>query len=157
MLVRDLMTHDPVTARPQTPVEDIADLLLAHRINGVPVVDQNNRVLGVVTAADLVYRAADEPVEPRRSFWKENFWVSFLDREGNRPGKSEGHSAADVMTRAVHSVAPDDAPAVAARLMADFRLTSLPVIEAGVLVGVISRIDLVRRLPDIVNLSEQED
>ncbi|EQD30405.1 CBS domain-containing protein, partial [mine drainage metagenome] len=49
-----------------------------------------------VTVADLVHRAADEPLEPRESFWKENFWVSFLDRDGNCPCKAEGRTAADV-------------------------------------------------------------
>lgn len=157
MQIRNLMTPDPVTVRPETTVGDVASLLLAHRINGVPVVDQNHRLLGVVTAADLIHRAADERLEPRKSFWKENFWVSFLDREGNRPGKAEGHTAADVMTRDVHSVASDDSPVVAARLMLDFRLTSPLVIEAGAVVGVISRIGLVRRLPDLLNPSNKEN
>ena len=67
MLIRDLMTPDPVVVHPETPVEEIAGLLLAHRINGVPVVDENRRLLGVVTAADLVYRAADERLGPRES------------------------------------------------------------------------------------------
>ena len=151
MLIRDLMTPDPVIVRPETPVEDIAGLLLAHRINGVPVVDENRRLLGVVTAADLIHRAADERLEPRESLWKENFWISFLSPEGTHPGKAEGHTAAEVMTREVHSVAPDDHPLVAARLMADHRLTSLPVIEADVVIGVISRIDLLRRLHELEN------
>ena len=51
MLIRNFMTPDPVTVQPETPVEDIAKLLLAHRINGVPVVDGVGRLLGVVTAA----------------------------------------------------------------------------------------------------------
>ncbi len=105
MLIRDLMTPDSVTVRPETTVEEVARLMLAHRINGVPVVDE--------TAADLIYRAADDRLEPRESFWKESFRVSFLDREGNRPGKAEDHTAADVMTRDVYSVAQDD-PLVAA-------------------------------------------
>ena len=151
MLIRDLMTPDPVVVRPETPVEAIAGLLLAHRINGVPVVDEARHLLGIVTAADLIHRAADERLEPRESVWKENFWISFLSPEGARPGKAEGRTAAEVMTREVHTVAPDDHPLMAARLMADYHLTSLPVVEADTVIGVISRIDLLRRLHELEN------
>ncbi|MHB1282260.1 MAG: CBS domain-containing protein [Metallibacterium scheffleri] len=157
MLIRDLMTPDPVTVHPETPVEDIAGLLLAHRINGVPVVDEARRLLGIVTAADLIHRAADERLEPRESLWKENFWVSFLSPEGTHPGKAEGRTAAEVMTYEVHSVAPDDHPVVAARLMVDHHLTSLPVVEAGMVIGVISRIDLLRRLHELENPLRKND
>lgn len=157
MLIRDLMTSDPVVVHPETSVEDIAGLLLAHRINGVPVVDENRCLLGVVTAADLIQRAADERLEPRESLWKENFWISFLGPEGVQLSKAEGRTAAEVMTREVHSVAPDDHPLVAARLMADHRLTSLPVIEADMVIGVISRIDLLRRLHELQNPLKREN
>ena len=56
MLIRNFMTPDPVTVQPETPVEDIAKPLLAHRINGVPVVDNVGRLLGVMTAEDLIQR-----------------------------------------------------------------------------------------------------
>ena len=130
MLVRNFMTPNPVTVQPETPVEYIASLLLAHRINGVPVVDGAGRLLGVVTAEDLIHRGADERLEPRESVWKENFWVPFLGPKGAQRDKAEGRTAAEVMTTKVHSVEPDMHPSVAARLMVDHHLTSLPVVEA---------------------------
>ena len=157
MLIRDLMTPDPVTVRPETTVEEVARLLLAHRINGVPVVDENRRLLGVVTAADLVYRAADERLGPRESCWKENFWVSFLGPMGARRDKAEGHTAAEVMTTEVHSVAPDMHPSIAARLMVDHHLTSLPVVEDGKVIGIISRIDLLSLLKELENPLKREN
>jgi CBS domain-containing protein len=57
----------------------------------------------------------------------------------------------------VNSVAPDDRPVMTARLMADFRRTSLPVIDAGAVAGVISRIDLERCWPDLLNPSDKEN
>ncbi|EJC60948.1 signal transduction protein with cbs domains [Alcaligenes faecalis subsp. faecalis NCIB 8687] len=54
MLIQNFMTPDPVTVQPETPVEDIARLLLAHRINGVPVVDGAGRLIGVISRIDLL-------------------------------------------------------------------------------------------------------
>lgn len=67
MFVRNFTTPNPVTVQPETPGEDIANLLLARRINGVPVVDGTSRLLGVVTAEDLILRGADERLESRES------------------------------------------------------------------------------------------
>lgn len=157
MFIRNFMTPNPVTVQAETPVKDIADLLLTHRINGVPVVDGAGRLLGVVTAEDLIHRGADERLEPRESVWKENFWVSFFGPQGAQRGKAEGRTAAEVMTTEVHSVAPDMHLSVAARLMVDYHLTSLPVVEAKKLVGVISRIDLLNRMKALENPLQRED
>ena len=61
------------------------------------------------------------------------------------------------MTAKVHSVAPDMDPSVAARLMVDHHLTSLPVVEAGIVVGVVSRIDLLAQLSKFENPLKKED
>ena len=151
MLIRDLMTPTPSTVQADTPVEEIAKLLLVHRINGVPVVDTSSHLLGMVTAADLIYRGADERLEPRESIWKENFWISFFSPKAAQRGKAEGRTAAEVMTTEVHSVEPDMHPSAAARLMVDHHLTSLPVVEAGKVIGVTSRIDLLSHLKELEN------
>ncbi|TCS60842.1 CBS domain-containing protein [Varunaivibrio sulfuroxidans] len=157
MLIRSFMTPDPVTVQPDTPVEDIASLLLAHRINGVPVVNGAGRLIGVVTAEDLIHRGADERLAPRESIWKESFWVSFLGPMEAHRDKAEGHTAAEVMTAEVHSVAPDMHPSIAARLMVDHHLTSLPVVEDGKVIGVISRIDLLSLLKELENPLKREN
>lgn len=157
MLIQKFMTPNPVTVQADTPVQDVASLLLAHRINGVPVVDAGGRLLGVVTAQDLIHRGADERLEPRESVWKENFWVSFLGPKGAKRDKAVGRTAAEVMTTQVHSVAPDMHLSVAARLMVDHHLTSLPVVAAGKVIGVISRIDLLGQLKELESPLKREN
>lgn len=156
MFIRDYMTPNPLTIQPETPVEDIANLLLVHRINGVPVVDDAGRLLGMVTAEDLIHRGADERLEPREAVWKENFWISFLGPKGQQRDKAEGRTATEVMTTQVHSVEPDMHPSTAARLMVDHHLTSLPVVEVGKVIGIISRIDLLKHLKELENPLQRE-
>lgn len=142
MLIRDYMTTNPITVRPETPVKEVADLLIANRINGVPVIDNEGKLLGIVTAEDLIHRGLDERLQPRDSIWKENFWVSFFGSKNAQTDKAQGHTAAEIMTQNVYTVEPDMRLFMAARLMVDHEVTSLPVVEAGKLAGVISRIDL---------------
>jgi CBS domain-containing protein len=157
MHIRDLMTPNPVTVQPDTPVDAIARILLDRRINGVPVVDGQNHLLGVVTAEDLIYRAADERLDPRESLWKENFWISFFSPEEAKPGKAGGHTASEVMSSGVRTIAPDASPSEAARLMVDYHVKSLPVIEAGTVIGMIARIDLLKHLQHFENPLKKED
>jgi CBS domain-containing protein len=146
MKVRDLMTPNPIQIAPETAVAEIARILIEHRINGVPVTDTEGRLLGIVTEGDLVHRAADERLEPRESIWKENFYRSVFRRRTPEPDKAEGRTAEQVMTQDVLTVAPDSNVTVAARLLADHNIKSLPVIENERLIGIIWRFDLIKRL-----------
>ena len=144
MKTGELMTSDPVTAGPDTPVEEIARLIVAHQINGVPVVDGGGSLLGIITEGDLVHRALDEHFEPRASLWKENFWRSVFRRHGPEPDRAEGRIATEVMTREVVTVTPDTDVTVVARLLIEHSVKALPVLDGGRLVGMISRFDLVK-------------
>ena len=68
MNVEQLMTPHPMTVAPQTPVAEIAQLLLEHRINGVPVVDREGRMLGVITAGDFIYAPPTSGWSPARRY-----------------------------------------------------------------------------------------
>lgn len=64
MLARDIMTREVITVGLDAPVEEVARLLLGHRISGVPVVDATGRVVGVVTEADLIVRERPDAPAP---------------------------------------------------------------------------------------------
>lgn len=160
MRVEDLMTRDPVVVAPELPVEALVDLLVEKNINGVPVVDESGRVLGMVTTGDLIHRVTDEHVPSRDSIWRESLYKSVFRRNGPDPNPAEGATAAEVMSRDPAYVTPSDDMCVAARLLIEHRVKCLPVLEDDRLVGVISRLDLLRCLrgnPDCCNpLKRQE-
>lgn len=154
MNVSDLMTRDLVTVGPELPVEALVDLLVECDINGVPVVDAEGALLGMVTTGDLIHRVADEHVPGRDSIWRESLYKSVFRRDGREPNPAEGGTAAEVMSRNPAYVVPSDDMAVAARLLIEHRVKCLPVLDNGRVVGVISRLDLLRCLrgnPDCCN------
>ena len=160
MRVEDLMTRDPVVVGPELPVEALVDLLVEKNINGVPVVDESGRVLGMVTTGDLIHRVADEHVPRRDSIWRESLYKSVFGRAGSDPNPAEGATAAEVMSRDPAYVTPSDDMSVAARLLIEHRVKCLPVLEDDRLVGVISRLDLLRCLrgnPDCCNPFKRQD
>jgi len=93
------MTHAAVTVAPSTAVSEIAEILVAHRINSAPFVDDDGRLVGFVTTGDLLHRAADERTVQRTSVRKESFWRHAADREHPELDRAEGRTAAEIMTR----------------------------------------------------------
>lgn len=133
MFVQELMTRRPAVVRPDTTVKDALVVLDRHRITSLPVVDAADRVLGVVSEADLI---RDSVAQDRRS--------SILPTPDalDRPA-----TVADVMSRHAVSVQPHTDLADAVELMTSTSIKSLPVVDdRGRLLGIVSRSDVVHAL-----------
>jgi len=142
--VADVMTRDVITIKPDTPVEAIAKLLYEKQISGVPVVDEQNRVVGILSEGDLMaHSAAIGGAKPR------SWWLRFFSDTTSRAEeylKTHGRTAADVMSRSPLTVAPDASLAEVAGLLEKHRIKRLPVVDGGKLVGIVSRANLLRGL-----------
>jgi CBS domain-containing protein len=138
------MTAPPITVTPDARVSDVAALLIERRISAVPVVDQNGRIVGIVSEGDLL-RRAETGTERQRSKWLE------LLLEPNIKAaefvKAHGVYARDVMTRDVATVGPDADLADIATLLESRRIKRVPVVEdSGEVVGIVSRANLLHAL-----------
>jgi CBS domain-containing protein len=138
MRVEQVMTRDVITVAPESPLKDVARLLVESRISGVPVCAADGRILGVVSEADILRREdAASQVVPRVLAW-------LLDRFDGGAHKTGVRTAADVMTLPAITARPGQSAADVARLMVDNKINRLPVVTNGKLVGIVSRADLVR-------------
>jgi CBS domain-containing protein len=140
MKIKDVMTADVLTVREETPFKDVIDLLVEHRISGVPVVDADGRLRGLVTEADLMSKEAFD-LRGRRPLAAVAELISGASRWA---GKATGLTAGDVMTDRVVVVEPSEDVRRAARRMLDVGVKRLPVVEGDRLVGIVSRQDLLR-------------
>jgi CBS domain-containing protein len=130
------MTQDVATVAPDTDLRDVAALLVQKRISGVPVVDRG-RVLGVVSERDILFKE-------RPSDGLSRSVLSWLMDEGDLMLKIDARTARAAMTSPAVVMAPARSVADAAALMLDEGISRLPVVDNGVLVGIVTRHDLVR-------------
>lgn len=142
--VADVMTRQVLTVAPDTPVREIAGLLYTKRISGVPVVDEGGQLVGVVSEGDLMGHAAAVGEQPRRRSWLAAFTGGA--ELAHDYAKAHGHTAADVMTHGVQTIAETASLAEAVKLMERHRVKRLPVLRDGRLVGIVTRRDLLRLL-----------
>lgn len=141
MKARDIMTKAIKTVGLNTPVRDIANLLVKHRISAVPVVDKNRHILGIVSEGDLL-RRTEVGTEYRRSWWSD--LLADPRTKAREYVKSRGSHARDVMTPSVVCAGPLTDVAEIADLMEKRGIKRVPIVKGGALVGVVSRSDLVR-------------
>jgi CBS domain-containing protein len=138
-LVRDVMTRNVVVVTAGCGYKQIVDTLIDFRISAAPVVDKHQRVIGVVSEADLLHKAEFDGAEihPR------------LFEGGRRRAakvKATGETARELMTSPAFTVDPGATVGEAARLMERHNLKRLPVVDgSGALVGIVSRRDLLRQ------------
>ena len=147
MRAMDVMTTNVITVEPNTSVQELATLLSERGISGVPVVDRDNRLVGVVTEGDLLHRTetgTERRIHRRRSRWFDSF---ASDQEAARDYvKAHGRIVREIMTPDVISVSDTTELADIATLLETKRIKRVPVVRDGKLVGIVSRANLVRAL-----------
>lgn len=143
MIVADVMTNNPVTTRPEAALGEAAELMVNHRISGLPVVDAAGRVVGMVTQGDLL-RRAELGTAGRTPGWLSQFLAP--GRAAENYVHTHGLLISEIMTQNVISVAPDTSLAAVVQIMESEQVKRLPVLQDGKLVGIVSRADLLRAL-----------
>lgn len=145
MTVLDVMTREVTTISPDTTVQKIATLLYTRRISGVPVVDSENRVVGMVSEGDLMVHAGAVGEAPRQRSW----WLGLFgdtSKSAENYAKTHARTAADIMSTKVIGVTEDQALADVAKLLEKNRIKRVPVLRDGRLVGIVSRANLLQAL-----------
>ncbi len=148
MRAMDIMTADVITVRENASVTEVAKLLADRGISAVAVVDNDNRVIGMVSEGDLLHRA-ETGTEQRRQWWLE--MIASTNELAVDYIRSHSGSVRDVMTRDVISVNDTTPVADIAILLETNRIKRVPVLHAGKLVGIVSRANLVRALAMTIN------
>jgi CBS domain-containing protein len=140
MKVRDIMNTNVFTAHADMPLKQVATRMLEYGISGMPIVDGEGRVVGVLSETDILFKERTAPV-------REGL-VDCLVHYGEDPpaAKLNARTAGQAMTSPAVTITPRRSVAEAAELMLDLGIDLLPVVDAGELVGIVTRADLVRAI-----------
>jgi len=141
-----IMTRNVISVQPETTIFQAAHLMLLHRISGLPVVDSDGHVVGVVTEGDFLRRAEMDTQRQRPR------WLQFLVGPGRLADeyvRSRGRRVEDVMTASVHAIDGDATLSDIVELMERHRIKRLPVLRDGKLVGIVSRANLLHALASL--------
>jgi CBS domain-containing protein len=138
-----VMTREVVRVRPEATFKEVAALLAEHRISGMPVVDADGKVVGVVSESDLMARQAEQGADWLRVVRPGRRRPSLRRTRRAAAAKARAVAAGQLMSKPAVTVRPDDTVTEAARSMAGHGVERLPVVDAdGRLVGIVTRSDL---------------
>jgi CBS domain-containing protein len=144
--VADIMEREVVTIAPDATVHELVLLLRDKDLGGVPVVDDDGLLVGIVTEGDLVIEDADVRLPHYFELFGNLVYLGGQKKFEERLKKMVGNSVADVMTTEVFTVAPDDPAPRAANIMVDKKVNRVPVVDGDRLVGIVARHDIIRML-----------
>lgn len=139
MLVREIMTSPAYSVHEDAPVKEALSLMATTKVTGLPVIDSGGKVVGIISESDLLQ--ADLEPDPRAHM-----------RMARRQGESDLPTVAQLMTARPHTVREDSDVAELARTFANTSWKSVPVVRGEVLLGVVSRSDVIRAM----NRSDQD-
>ncbi|MEQ8200467.1 MAG: CBS domain-containing protein [Syntrophomonadaceae bacterium] len=146
MLVKNVMTKDVLTVRPDEKVEKVARLLLDNQISGVPVVDEDHHVVGIITEKDLMIKASELKIPFYLTLFDSIIFLENPIRFNNDLKKYTATYVREAMTSKVVTV-PEDCPvSEVVALMQKKKINRIPIVRHGKLIGIVTRNDILKAI-----------
>lgn len=159
MHAREAMRGYVVTANYDDTVGDVAEKLAKHRISGLPVVNEREELVGMISESDIIKKFTSLATESSgrkllTSLVHSMDLLAALCKTDHEKGemvfdRMRKMSVSEVMTRRVISASPDDSLQTIAELMTEHNVNRVPIIEEGKLIGIVGRADVVKRVRSI--------
>ncbi|MBP0001481.1 MAG: CBS domain-containing protein [Cyanobacteria bacterium SID2] len=148
--VADVMSRDPIVVRSQTPIQEAIQTIAERRISGLPVVDDNGKLIGILSETDLMWRETGATPPAYITILDSVIYLENPKRYEKELHKVLGQTVGEVMTTEhIVTTTPDCSLHQAAQLMHNKKVHRLPVLdEAGQVVGILTRGDVVRAIAE---------
>jgi CBS-domain-containing membrane protein len=143
---KDIMTKKLITVSPETEIVQATKLLLEHRINGVPVTDETEKLVGILCQSDLIAQQKKLPIPSFFTLLDGLIPLTSMKYLENQIQKIAAITVAQAMTTNPVTVRPDTSIEEVAALMVDHNFHTIPVVHEGKLVGIVGKEDILKTL-----------
>lgn len=158
MLVKDVMEKKVITFKPDDTLKDVVEIFSEKGISGAPVVDEEKRVIGIVTEADIFHTLNEEPREFRMvHMFPDAKMIGLSFQEVPTDKKTEdvlkelgGIKVSEMMKKTAKTVSPEDLINKVIDIMAIGSINRVPVVKDGKLVGIVTRGDIIKGMSKLV-------
>ncbi len=145
--VADIMTPNPISVTAKTPLQEAITLLVEKKISGLPVVDEQGKLVGMISESDLMWQETGVETPPYIMLLDSVIYLQNPTRYEKEIHKALGQIVEDVMSDRPITVQSDQSVREAAKLMHDKRIRRLPVLDQkGKIIGIITQGDIVRMM-----------
>lgn len=146
--VGEVMTPNPITVTPATPLQDAISLLAEHRISGLPVVDDQKNLVGVISDTDLMWQESGVDTPPYIMLLDSIIYLQNPARHEKELHKALGQTVGEVMNDVPISILPSQTLREAAHLMNEKKIRHLPVlnVESRQIIGILTQGDIIRAM-----------
>lgn len=145
--VADIMTPNPISVTAKTPLQEAITLLVEKKISGLPVVDEQGKLVGMISESDLMWQETGVETPPYIMLLDSVIYLQNPTRYEKEIHKALGQIVEDVMSDRPITVQSDQSVREAAKLMHDKRIRRLPVLDPeGKIIGIITQGDIVRMM-----------
>ncbi len=146
MRARDIMTKEVLAVKPNDSVEKVARILLENKISGIPVVDADDKVMGIISEKDLIIKAGELKIPFYITLFDSIIFLENTMRFNNNLKKYTASRVKDAMTTKVIAVDEDEPVGNIVKLMQDKKVNRVPVLRHEKLVGIITRNDILKAM-----------
>jgi CBS domain-containing protein len=143
--VAEVMTRNPICVQPETPLKEAIQILAERRISGLPVVDADGKLAGIISETDLMWQESGVTPPAYIMFLDSVIYLENPAKYDRELHKALGQTVAEVMTKEVVSVPPDKSLREAAQMMHSDGVRRLPVTDTDHrVIGILTRGDIIR-------------
>lgn len=141
----DIMTKDVIAVKPETTVEELARLLIEHKISGAPVVDEENKLVGIVTENDLIKKNARLHIPTIIRLFDAYFLLD-SDKMEDEIKKMVAGTVDEICNKDIVSLTEETTLEDIATIMSEKKIHLLPVLRDNKVVGIVGKADVVRSM-----------
>ena len=143
---RDIMTQDVVTVNKNQPISDLAIIFIENHFNGVPVLDNTGKVVGVVTQGDLIEQNKNLHIPTIIALFDAVLFLESEKKFEDDLKKLTGSKIEDIYHKNLITVSPDTDLNEIITLMAEKDIHTLPVLDGDKLIGIIGKRNIIREM-----------